>query len=376
MRRTVSVGLCHWLLSGLLAVALAACGGGLTPGHGGNGDGGNGNGDGGNGNGDGHDQISDGGSGDSDIQACAAESTKAQQLPLDMYVMLDKSQSMSESVSGGTKWSAVTTALATFLSQSGLDGVSVGLQYFAITNGSTISCTAADYATPAVEIAPLPGVATAIANSITQHSPGSRTPTSAALQGGVDHCKTWAGSHPDHAVILVLATDGDPTECDTNITNIENIARTGATGTPKILTFVIGVGSSLSNLNGIAAAGGSTQAFLVDTGGNVAQQFLDALNTIRGTALGCTYKLPSPDGGVPDFNKVNVQYTPGGGGSPQTFPRVSDQSHCPASGDAWYYDNPSAPTEIVLCDATCAKVTPDTTGEVDVLLGCQTQIID
>jgi hypothetical protein len=29
-----------------------------------------------------------------------------------------------------------------------------------------------------------------------------------------------------------------------------------------------------------------------------------------------------------------------------------------------------------LCDTTCAKVTPDATGAVDILLGCKTEGID
>src|SRR5205823_711503 len=134
------------------------------------------------------------------------------------------------------------------------------------------------------------------------------TPTSAALQGAIDHATAWATAHTQDVVIALLATDGDPTECDTNLTNINAIAAKGANGTPKILTFVIGVGSSLGALNGVAQAGGTQSAFIVDTTQNVNQQFLDALNKIRGTALGCSYKIPIPsNGGTPDYGSVNVQ---------------------------------------------------------------------
>ena len=338
------------------------------------GDGGNGHGDGGHGNGDAQSDSYgwppvEAGSGDAPIEACAAETTRAQQLPLDIYIMLDQSGSMDDPVQGGTKWTVIRNALAQFLSQPALTGVSVGLQYFPLNNDS---CTAADYANPAVEIAPLPGVGTAIAQSLMQHGPTTNTPTSAALQGAINHCKTWGTAHPDHVVIVILATDGDPTACDTSIPNIATIAAGGASGTPKVLTFVIGVGTSQANMDQIAVGGGTTAAFMVNTSGNVGQQFLDALNVIRGTALGCVYKLPSPDGGTPDFDKVNVQYTPNGTGTPQMFPRVDGLASCPPSGDAWYYDNASAPTQINLCPSTCNKVKADTTGLVDVLLGCKT----
>jgi hypothetical protein len=357
------------------AGAFTACGSnGIQVGHGdgGIGDGG-GYGDGGYGDSSWPWPVVDG-SADAPLQACAAETTKAQQIPLDIYIMLDQSSSMDDSAGGGqSKWQAVTTALAQFLSQpTGLEGVSVGLQYFAIrVNGST-SCDAAVYANPDVEIAALPGVATAIAQSILAHSPTGNTPTSAALQGAVNHAHDWAQAHPDHAVIVILATDGQPTTCDTDVDNIAAIAQAGVSGTPSILTFVIGVGSSLSNLNTIAVGGGTAQAYIVDTTGNVGQQFLDALNTIRGTALGCVYKLPSPDGGTPDFDKVNVQYTPGDGSAAQVFPRKDDQGSCPVTGNGWYYDNPSAPTLINLCPATCDMVRNDSSGQVDVLLGCKT----
>jgi uncharacterized protein YegL len=358
------------LMAAVLALAVAACGSnGLQIG-----DGGSGNGDGG-GNGDGQTDSwwwppTEGGTGDGPIEACAAETTRAQQIPLDIYMMLDKSGSMDDDVQGGTKWTVVRNALANFLAQPSLAGVSVGLQYFPL--GST--CNANDFATPAVEIAPLPGVGTAIAQSLVAQSPNGNTPTSAALQGAINHAKAWATAHPDHAVIVILATDGQPTSCDPTdtVTIGSTIAAPAASGTPKILTFVIGVGNLLQNLNDIASAGGTNQAFIVDTNGNVGQQFLDALNAIRGAALGCVYRLPSPDGGTPDYDKVNVQYTPGGGGAAQVFPFKNSLADCPAGGDGWYYDNPSAPTLINLCPATCDKVKADTSGTVDVLLGCKT----
>ena len=322
-----------------------------------------------------------------------------------MMIMLDQSSSMSDAVStGGTKWDSVKSALDTFVGQPGLTGVSVGIQYFGQPGTCSIlacnatpdcgasacgpcvanvclgtltaggdSCSAADYATTSVEIAPLPGVASHIVSSIAAHSPSTSTPTSAALQGAIDHATSWAHGHVGDAVVVVLATDGDPTECDTSLTNIDAIAAAGFAGTPKIPTFVIGVGSSLSSLNGIAAAGGTTSAFLVDTNANVNQQFLDAMNAIRHSVLGCQYQIPAPTMGSPDYGTVNVVYTSGGVAT--TFPYVMTKQNCPASGDGWYYDNPASPTQIILCDATCTRVEADHAAEVDITLGCSTVIL-
>ncbi|HSN29956.1 MAG TPA: vWA domain-containing protein [Kofleriaceae bacterium] len=313
-----------------------------------------------------------------DAPACATSVVTAQKVALDLYIMLDQSSSMSESVTGGTKWSTVKGALTTFLNQPGLDGVSVGIQYFGLpdSTGFSDSCTAADYAHAEVEIAPLPGVASQITTSINGHSPTTLTPTSAALQGAVDHAKAWGMSHPGEVTAVILATDGLPSECDTSLTTIDGIAAAAYAATPKIPTSFIGVGSSLANLNGIAMAGGTNMAFLVDTGGNVNQQFLQAMNDIRHAALGCTYSIPTdPNGGMVDYGSVNIVYQPGNGGAPITIPNVGTKAMCPANGQGWYYDNPQAPTQIVLCDSSCSGVEVDTTGSVNITLGCSTVIL-
>jgi hypothetical protein len=340
--------------------------------------------------------------------SCAASPYQAMQLPLDMYIIQDQSGSMSDEVSeGGTKWQAVTTALNAFVAQPGVAGISVGIQYFGVPPSgsancncttdsdctmpgdfcdvgicfecsldSTDSCTAADYAHPEVEIAPLPGVASAITASLAKHSPSTGTPTGPALQGAVDHAKAWAMSHTGHVVIAVLATDGEPNECSPDDqTGIAQIAATALAGTPSVKTFTIGtfaagdMPSGPDLLNAIAAAGGTGTAFNIDTTTNVNQAFLAALNKIRGTALGCQYNIPVPTSGTPDYNKVNVQYTPGTG-APETFPKVADKAACPSLGNGWYYDNNSAPTQIELCNASCTTVSADSKGKIEILLGC------
>jgi hypothetical protein len=71
---------------------------------------------------------------------------------------------------------------------------------------------------------------------------------------------------------------------------------------------------------------------------------------------------------------VNVVYTPSGQSS-QTFPYVMSKVQCPANSNAWYYDNAANPTKIILCDSTCTRLETDSTGEVDITLGCQTVIL-
>jgi hypothetical protein len=311
---------------------------------------------------------------------CATTTQQAEKIPLDMFIMLDQSGSMSTDVATNvTRWDAVTTALTAFVQQPQVAGLGVGIQFFALPD----NCNAAAYANPltpdsnnatGVEIASLPGNATAIVSSIAAHSPHTGTPTSAALQGAVDHAKAWKIANPTHVVVAVFATDGQPSSCDTNLTNINLIAST-AFGTPeKIRTFVIGVGPSVANLDGIAAAGGTTSAFIVNSP-NATQLFLDALNAIQGNALPCNFVIPPPPmGQQPDFTKLNVQYTPGNGGPPVIMPNVANAAACPATGNAWYYDNPAAPTQVILCGGTCNAVKLDPMGKIEIVLGCTTTL--
>jgi hypothetical protein len=94
-----------------------------------------------------------------------------------------------------------------------------------------------------------------------------------------------------------------------------------------------------------------------------------------GIALPCTYDIPTPpEGETLDPNAVNFIYTPSGGGSPQTIPRVDGPDAC-GSGAGWYYDDQVHPTPIMVCDTTCDALTADADGEVDIQFGCATVVL-
>ena len=89
-----------------------------------------------------------------------------------------------------------------------------------------------------------------------------------------------------------------------------------------IQTFVIGVGNSLTSLNQVAQAGGSGQAYIVDAGGNVQQQFAEALQKIHGAALPCDFHVPAD--GTSDPSNVNITFTSNSNPTPQYVPRSAD----------------------------------------------------
>jgi hypothetical protein len=310
--------------------------------------------------------------------ACATSSQSADHVPLDVFIMLDQSGSMSDSIGGGgSKWSAVVGALNEFVTKVPDPlTVSVGIQFFGNGDGffQVDSCDPADYAIPAVPIAPLtPQQISALGTAVGNASPKTGTPTGPALQGAIQYATAWQIQHPTNHVIVVLATDGDPQECQPQaVTDIANqIAAPGFQGSPSIPTYVVGVGSSFSSLDAIAAAGGTNKAYIVNQN---AQQFIDAMNSIRGNAVGCKYLIPTGKNGEKvDFDFVNVVYEPGAGGSPVLFDYVANASACDPAAGGWYYDPPppSEPYNIVLCPKSCDTVSADKMGKVTVELGCQ-----
>jgi hypothetical protein len=229
-----------------------------------------------------------------------------------------------------------------------------------------------------VPIAPLPGAATNLIASIGAQIPDGATPTGPALGGAIEQAQTYAREHTNHAVVAVLATDGLPTRCEPlEIADIGGIAAAAVTGTPSVRTFVIGVfgpddTDAEANLDTIARGGGTESAFLIDTSQSVSEQFLAALNEIRGTALACEFQIPTPTSGQTlDYGLVNVDFIEGA--NKTRIYKVADATAC-GTGAGWYYDNATAPTRLILCPASCATAQAAMNASVEVQLGCKTDV--
>jgi len=249
-------------------------------------------------------------------------------------------------------------------------------------------CDSPSYATPAVEVATLPGVRPALLASLTQQMPEGLTPTAGALSGAIAHAQALARANPTHKVAVLLATDGLPSECDpTDTAGVSALAATARAGTPSIQTYVIGVfapdemADAQTNLDAIAMAGGTGKAFVISTNAaSVTTSFVNALNTVRTAGLSCQYTIPAStqDGSSLDYSKVNVQFT-SGSGQQVTIGNVKNRGACSATAGGWYYDvdptTGATPQTISICETSCAQMRADSAGKVDILLGCATMII-
>lgn len=184
---------------------------------------------------------------------------------------------------------------------------------------------------------------------------------------------------PDAVLHFVAVTDD---ESDVSASMFDAAIRSSLGGREYVLHAIasedLGGGRECP---GAAAVGAEYYELATTTGGQqlsicttdwsgVFMRLLEAVT--EAAPLPCTLELPPPpDGSTLDPMRVNVLYQPGSGGAAMPLPFAS--SCGPAGG--WHYDDPSAPTAIELCPTTCEAIAADTTGRLDVALGCETVLL-
>jgi hypothetical protein len=274
---------------------------------------------------------------------------------LDMILLVDQSLDQN---SGG--WETTVMGVAQFILDPGSAGISTGLMLFPHA-GQEATCDPTEYEVLDVSIAPLPGNAAAITNAFTatyQMQPGGYQ---AELQGTLSIATAWQDAHPTHKVVVVLIAYGDPDYCDQSFDDLGALSA-AALNYNGVRTYVIGVpGSDITDLDKIAAAGGTKVAYNNDITTALAQIRIDAL-------VACEWPFPPPTSNQQlDPDKVNLQFTPMPNAMPQMLPRAMDLAGC-KGGSGWYYDNNTMPTKIILCPLSCATV--PNASVWDVLFGC------
>jgi hypothetical protein len=290
--------------------------------------------------------------------------------------MMDRSISLAEvdSQTGATRWESLRVAIASFVDEAKNQDLRVGLGFFGRTGGNddSLDCDPSFYASPAVEIGEVSEVGGDVLDALSAIQPGGFTPTGPALAGALEHASEWAANAPGRATAVVLVTDGYPTQCDPRgISAIADLAEQAHAYEPYVRTFVIGLAAEF-NLDSIARAGGTHQAYRVDEG-DPAASFLGALRNVSNSKLACSYEIPDPPADTMkiDYDEVQVTYT-SADMSREEVPRINDFAACSRNPNGgWYYDNPASPTQILVCPCTCSRFEA---GRVDVALGCKPSI--
>lgn len=310
--------------------------------------------------------------------------------PIALFVMIDRSSSMVGVAGDPTSWPNAQAAITAFVQDPASTGIDIGLGAFPPMSNQQGDCTGGtDCGTPIVPIAPLPGNAAAIGTGLQQATPPPfpplLTPTECGLNGMINRCvehKTQTGEQ----CVAILVTDGAPTLCDVNFQNLVNIVAAGKTN--GVLTFALSLpGANQAFLDQIAQAGGTNAAIAVGGGAAGQQQFLAALQAIRGTVsrqekkqilvpistpLPCQFTIPPPKDGKPfDKDKTDVEYQPPGGAPPQSLKYVDSAAACGTAANSWYYDDNVSPKEVLLCPATCDFVKTNPGASINIVFLCK-----
>ena len=314
--------------------------------------------------------------------ACVTSMKNATLPAVNLVLMYDKSGSMGDPAEGGDptlKWFPVNTGMKAFFTDPASAGYNASLQFFPAPGDVTATCSA-PYATPLVPLTSLAQSAPLV-TALDKAAPQGGTPTLPALTGALAYAAQTAKARPDEKTVVVLVTDGLPgmvvngqlaPGCTNNdITHVAATAQAAFQASPSIPTYVIGVGSELTSLNQIAAAGGTSQAFMISVSDptQTKTQLQHAFESIRSQVkLGCDFGIPDPPAGQKlDKSRVNIGFTSGGG---QENPLVYS-ADCSAT-NGWHYDDLSNPTRIELCPSSCGAAQSDPNGKLTIAFGCIT----
>ncbi|XXX81673.1 VWA domain-containing protein [Sorangium sp. So ce134] len=317
--------------------------------------------------------------------ACATQTAAASLQPVYLAFAFDVSGSMGKGDKKwhdkSLKWDPVVAATKQFFADPESEGLTASLTFFPAQDDK---CAAEIYTTPDVPLTPLPSPAFGAAldqiEPMTSSDWRGGTPTAWVMRGTSAFIGAQRQQNPGKYAI-VLVTDGYPQGCDEASDTIDAVvADAQAALAESVPTYVIGVENppiegapdTLDDLDEIATAGGTESAVLIDTGdpSQTTAAFKAAVDRIRSAAVSCTMAIPlPPDGSSFDKEKVRVVYTDGASATKEL---VYDQS-C-ATADAWRYDEPASPTQIVLCVDTCTTVQADAAAQLSVDFTCESVI--
>lgn len=316
--------------------------------------------------------------------------------PLDIYLVLDRTASMGtdcayvvgSSPPVSSKACFATYALADYLVEvSPAVDTSLAFGVMSLSN----DCTGSSYDPALIAQTSLPVTPdSTLVQRISDEdfSGGYGTRIEGGLRGIANY--TTNNQSSGREMIGVLITDGDATQCDRNNSNLAGIIEDHLTNT-GLRTFIIGMnGANEDNLEELAMAGGADPHDdfcggvtppchywnVGDASGDVLANALQAIAQ-QAVPLPCEIDvtgLTAPAGEELDYGRVNVTLTQGE--TVTTIPQIGTGGTCSSSQLAWYYDIPSAPTKIHLCESACNEVSAAGDGaELNVVAGCTSTII-
>jgi hypothetical protein len=312
--------------------------------------------------------------------ACVGIEVAAQPLPVDLFAVVDRSGSMNEAtLTGVSKWYATKMAFHDFLEHAP-SGMGFGMSLFPVPGSATASCATDYYRDQALPISDVQQMAHGAMARLDALPPQGQTPTGPALIAALDLATSYALSHVDRSVVVVLATDGLPTACTpTDTAALALLAKAALEGPAHVRTLVVASrsldGADLSGFDSIAEAGGTARPLAIDPHADFAAQLTSALTTAAAREVACDLAIPEPPAGAHlDYDAINVVLD-SDSHVRVTLPRVAGPASCTAAG-GWYYDiDPAdgAPSRLDMCKSSCERADASATG-LRVELGCKSLV--
>lgn len=324
------------------------------------------------------------GAGGDNGNVCAAVSSETTLPSLQLAVAFDVSGSMGKGDKPwhdrSLKWEPVVAALTGFFENPGQNEISASLTLFP-TNDRDTRCQTESYEAPDVRMSALPSSTfTTLLNKVGTQEWRGGTPTLYALQGVGRYVEALSAETPG-LYAIVLVTDGLPEGCD-NV-DISDVAATAEALAVNWPVFVVGVNNpplegapdGLENLNLLAEAGGTGNAYIVDTGDPALtqQDLSQIISEIRDATAPCGADIPAaPDGRTFAKQRVSVTINAPDDDIPLQLTYAPD---C-AQALGWRYDDPESPTQVTLCPTTCETYRNLAAAQLQVEFACEDVISD
>lgn len=339
---------------------------------------------------------------DLDPVVCAEQTLSAEPLPLDMYIVLDRTGSMIEEMPAGedcqlgaenpptfnTKWCKATQALSQYFTAAATPGYRAALQFMIPSESTSIECEATDenlHARAEVDLTELPStidgpLVAALAAAVADN-------TSTAIESALNGIAMYTAdnSTPGRQMIGVLVTDGDPTFCSKTLSTLAAIPESHfeSTGIP---TFIIGMtGADPAMLEALAEDGGGPEhsEFCDPSASDSAchywsvadgdpAAFVAALEAIQASVTGCEFAVPSTDAGLVDLDTVRVELSADvsvGEPAPEPVELIQVESEGGCSDSAYLRADVNGVPTIRLCPAACDALSG--TASISVTVECE-----
>jgi len=325
-------------------------------------------------------------------QACVGQEAGTELAPTIVELLVDTSLSMDERAPGSNRSKWVETRRVMLDAIDLMPGTtSVGVVFYPDVEVGADPCFDAE---ADVAVSTLGSASsqqrTRLRDAFEREDPRGSTPTHDAYRYALDELAAASGVGQR---FLVLITDGVPTYalgCEGS--GLQQDPADPAPLIPEaasalgrgIKTFVIGSPGSESarrSLSQMAQAGGTASEGCSNDGSprychfdmteeeDFAGALRDALASISGIALSCTYDIPEPpSGGTLDLSKVNVLFKAPGSAEREVIPQ-SPNGSC---SDGWQYS--ADQSQVLLCGDTCDRVS-SSTGQLSLEFGCTTRVI-